>query len=134
YLRTKFQNSIIVNEFRQNSDQEELTNSLQSLHVNEKSTKLSNIINYYSSKFIITDGFKFGCDFVLYAGPPPCHHSLYCVSVYDYDQPINPLEIISKMRSSHSKSALCLPLQLVKKLSNFLLNGIKIWIKLITLN
>ncbi|KAF0989959.1 hypothetical protein HZS_4010 [Henneguya salminicola] len=104
YLFTKYGHILTITESRDVSFYAKLCESVRNLNItdSELENKFEQIINYFSPLYFITDGFKFGCDFLLYVAPPPCCHCLYCVTVYDYEELIQPTEILSKMRSSHT--------------------------------
>lgn len=45
--------------------------------------------------YFITDGAKFGGDFLVYFGDPICHHAIFIVKCIESEQSISPMEIVA---------------------------------------
>ncbi len=52
--------------------------------------------------YVVRSGLKFGADFAVYIHGPGIDHAPFLVSVLDYDESIDPLEIVKAGRLSHS--------------------------------
>ncbi len=52
--------------------------------------------------YVVRSGLKFGADFAVYIHGPGIDHAPFLVSVLDYDETIDPLEIVKAGRLSHS--------------------------------
>lgn len=57
--------------------------------------KRNDVFRYFwSLKYHITSGYKFGGDYLLYPGDPMCFHSQFIVSVKTEEEAISPKEIV----------------------------------------
>ncbi|KAI9486276.1 MAG: hypothetical protein EXX96DRAFT_614115 [Benjaminiella poitrasii] len=54
--------------------------------------------HFWSLGFYLTNGLKFGGDFVLYRDDPMCVHSDYIVSVREPNEPIEPIDLVAAGR------------------------------------
>lgn len=52
--------------------------------------------------YVVRSGLKFGADYAVYEHGPGIDHAPFLVSVVDYDESIDPLEIVKAGRLSHS--------------------------------
>ena len=54
------------------------------------------------SRYFVTDGSKFGADYLLYPGDPLLYHAQFTVQVLDHQAAIKPALLIGGARGSHS--------------------------------
>ncbi|KAL3143955.1 hypothetical protein ABBQ32_003768 [Trebouxia sp. C0010 RCD-2024] len=54
------------------------------------------------SRYFVTDGSKFGSDYLLYPGDPLFYHAQFTVQVLDHQATIKPALLVGGTRGSHS--------------------------------
>jgi hypothetical protein len=71
---------------------------IMSLELGENELKYKIFEYFYEKQFYITDGLKFGGDYLLYFGHPDTCHSSFIVCIVDYNSILSNLDLISHSR------------------------------------
>ncbi|KAL0037110.1 hypothetical protein WJX79_000917 [Trebouxia sp. C0005] len=76
---------------------------LSTEHIQPKDLRGATVlIDLHSMGYYITDGAKFGADYLLYPGDPLLFHAQFTVRILEHDTPIKPALLAGSARGSHA--------------------------------